>query len=83
MSITYEQIDADTTKEVEVTERIIDIKELKEQEKRLKEKLAEVEPTDEDLLQFGRYMHPYYIDREIAEMELEKVETKLKELKQK
>lgn len=75
----YRRRDENTFEKLEVTE-VMNLSKVKAKLKRLREELDAPEPTDEELIEEGRAVHPYYENRERCAEEVIALEKLIAEL---
>jgi len=62
MITTYESVSKDVLKKITTTEELIDLKALKEEKSSLVAQAEAKPPTDIELIEAGKSIHPYYQD---------------------
>ena len=73
------KIDNNTYKKITTTEEIIDVRSLKEELVRLEAELKQPEPSNEELIEFGKAMHPYYRDKDFLRTRISQLKDEIKQ----
>ena len=75
------KVDENTAKRIKVVEETIDLEALRQEKESLEEQLNMPEPSQEELIELGKTIHPYYADRAAIEARISQIEEVLKNFK--